>query len=186
MIKHNLLDMETLADLKKHDLLGRIDTEALYQPFLERLSGVLGACVERGAIYVATCGERTWSEQDALYAKGRTVAPIGMGHIVTKARGGQSPHNYAIAVDFCRHAGDSYEGMLKPDYSDKAYEILAEEAEKVGLEAGLRWKFKDSPHIQMPVTTKMGFTWAKLGNIYRRDGKAGLFKALDAALSRAW
>ncbi len=175
--------MESLEDLKKHDLFGRLDTAALYQPFLERLSGVLEACMERGAIYVATCGERTWREQDALYAKGRSIAPIGPGHIVTKARGGQSPHNYSIAIDFCRHAGVSYDGMLKPDYRDSAYVILAEECEKVGLEAGLRWKFKDSPHIQLPVK-KLGFSWAALGDIYRREGKAGLFKALDRALPK--
>ena len=38
---------------------------------------------------------RTYAQQDALYAKGRT-AP---GSIVTKARGGQSNHNFALAVD---------------------------------------------------------------------------------------
>lgn len=41
------------------------------------------------------CGTRTYAEQDALYAKGRT-AP---GSKVTNARGGYSLHNFAVAFD---------------------------------------------------------------------------------------
>lgn len=37
----------------------------------------------------------TWAEQDKLYAQGRT-AP---GPVVTNARGGESWHNYGMAVD---------------------------------------------------------------------------------------
>src|ERR687883_479303 len=40
-------------------------------------------------------GLRTFAEQDALYAQGRTRP----GPIVTRARGGQSNHNYGLAVD---------------------------------------------------------------------------------------
>jgi len=39
-------------------------------------------------------GLRTWAEQDALYAQGRT-AP---GKIVTNAKAGQSYHNYGRIV----------------------------------------------------------------------------------------
>lgn len=40
---------------------------------------------------------RTFAEQDALYAQGRTKP----GSIVTYARGGQSYHNFGIAIDIC-------------------------------------------------------------------------------------
>jgi peptidoglycan L-alanyl-D-glutamate endopeptidase CwlK len=40
-------------------------------------------------------GLRSWTEQDALYAMGRT-AP---GKIVTNVKGGYSYHNYGMAVD---------------------------------------------------------------------------------------
>jgi len=40
---------------------------------------------------------RTHAEQDKLYAQGRTVK----GSIVTNARGGQSYHNYGLAIDIC-------------------------------------------------------------------------------------
>lgn len=161
---------------ERYDLLGRIDTLAMYQPFLERLNALLNACAARGAIYVATSGLRTYAQQDALYAKGRT-AP---GGIVTNARGGQSLHNFAIAVDFCRHKGTEYKGKLNPDWRDSEYEILAEEAEKLGLESGLRWKsFKDSPHIQLPYNKKHGIKLKDLDREYRKGGYQAVFAFLD-------
>src|SRR5690606_38148459 len=42
-----------------------------------------------------SCTWRTFAEQDADYAKGRTVP----GSIVTDAKGGQSYHNYGLAFD---------------------------------------------------------------------------------------
>ncbi|MFJ5622021.1 M15 family metallopeptidase [Peribacillus loiseleuriae] len=41
-------------------------------------------------------GYRSIAEQDKLYAQGRT-AP---GKVVTNAKGGQSNHNYGLAVDY--------------------------------------------------------------------------------------
>jgi len=164
----------------KADLLGRIRTDQLYQPFCERLNALLNACFERGAIYVATSALRTYAEQDALYAKGRTVPPIGDGHHVTNARGGQSLHNFAIAVDFCRHAADIYDGHLKPDYRDEQYVILAEEAGKLGLESGLYWKsIKDSPHIQLPYNKRYGIKLRDLDREYRKGGYPAVFAFLD-------
>lgn len=166
-------------NLKKHDLLGRIDCEKLYQPFLEKINTALTACVERGAIYVATNGLRTYAEQNALYAIGRTVAPIGKSHFVTMAPAGYSGHQFGIAIDVVRHKGATYEGKLDPDYSDAAFEIWAEELEKVGLEAGLRWKFKDSPHGQVPIKNKH-ITWSILRGWYTKGGYSEVFKQLDA------
>lgn len=45
--------------------------------------------------YTVTSGLRSSALQDTLYAQGRT-AP---GSIVTNARGGQSAHNYGLAID---------------------------------------------------------------------------------------
>lgn len=40
---------------------------------------------------------RTWAEQEALYAQGRTKP----GNKVTNAPAGSSYHNYGLAIDFC-------------------------------------------------------------------------------------
>lgn len=161
----------------------RVDLGVMYPPFAALLQKLVENCAKRGALYVALNGERTWEQQDALFARGRTIAPIGSGHIVTNARAGQSPHNYACAMDFARHRGDKFEGKLLPDFSDAANRILAEEAVKLGLEAGYYWKsFRDSPHVQLPVK-KMGLSWAQLAEVYRKNGKAGVFAEFDKRLA---
>ena len=130
---------------KTTDLLGRLDTTQLYPPFLERLNTLLNACAERGQLYVATSGFRSHAEQDALYARGRTTP----GMQVTKARGGQSMHNFGLAVDFAPHMLPVYKGKLRVDYHPYNYKILGHEAALLGLEWGGNWtSIKDTPHIQ--------------------------------------
>lgn len=95
---------------------------------------------------------RTAEEQDKLYAQGRT-AP---GKIVTKAKGGQSNHNYGVAMDVVP-------GPLvsKPNWDPEnpMWGQLGQVAAKHGLEWGGNWKFQDKPHIQMA-----GANWRKMQN----------------------
>ncbi len=42
-------------------------------------------------------GLRTFAEQDTLYTQGRTTP----GHIITYAKGGESPHCFGLGIDFC-------------------------------------------------------------------------------------
>lgn len=51
--------------------------------------------------YTVQQGLRTIAEQDALFAKGRNAQGqvVDPSAVVTNARGGQSPHNYGLAVD---------------------------------------------------------------------------------------
>lgn len=171
---------DSYENLKKHDLLGRVDTAVLYQPFLEVLNELFNICVEKhGIIYVATSGLRTYAEQDALYAHGRTVAPIGKGHIITNARGGYSPHNFGVGLDATKHIGDTYEGKLNPDYSDKAYQTWAEEGRKLGLDMGLYWSgLVDAPHAQWNLI-KRKISWAMMRGWYSDGGYARVFAELD-------
>ncbi len=85
-------------------------------------------------------GLRTFQEQDALYARGRTRP----GLIVTNARAGQSVHNYGLAFDVGVFEGNRYLGD-SPKY--KAVGALGLE---LGLEWGGDWKtFVDQPHFQL-------------------------------------
>ncbi|MBL8397082.1 MAG: M15 family metallopeptidase [Candidatus Accumulibacter sp.] len=85
-------------------------------------------------------GLRTYQEQDALYAQGRT-AP---GSIVTNARGGQSNHNFGIAFDIGVFEGNKY---LGESVKYKAVGVLGVD---MGLEWGGNWKtIKDQPHFQL-------------------------------------
>ncbi len=85
-------------------------------------------------------GLRTYAEQEALYAKGRTKP----GPKVTNARGGYSNHNFGIAFDVGVFDGTRYVPE-SPRY--KAVGALGTE---IGLEWGGNWKtIKDEPHFQL-------------------------------------
>ncbi len=164
------------------DCLDRISTASLYPPFAASLRLLVAACKARGAIYVATSGLRTYAEQDKLYEIGRSTGEPG--HIVTRAKAGYSNHNWGISADFTRDRDDNV-GQLrlkpyKPD-SAKYYAILAEEAERLGLESGLHWKgdFQDSNHIQLPIA-KHGVDLARLRREYVLGGHIAVFRFLDS------
>jgi peptidoglycan L-alanyl-D-glutamate endopeptidase CwlK len=158
------------------DLLGRINLTHLYPPFLERLEELVDNCLKKSSIYVATTGFRTFEEQDRLYHVGRSNGVPH--HVVTNAQAGFSSHNYGVAADLCKHSKDTYEGHLSPDWNDDSYEILAEEAEKLGLESGLRWNFKDSGHIQLDLK-KHGITYQMLEEAHRLGRMPEVFALLD-------
>jgi peptidoglycan L-alanyl-D-glutamate endopeptidase CwlK len=85
-------------------------------------------------------GNRTWKEQDALYAQGRTAS----GKIVTNARGGYSNHNFGLAVDIGLFHGSDYLEE-SPFYA----EIGRVVAQFKSLEWGGNWKsIQDEPHVQ--------------------------------------
>jgi hypothetical protein len=69
---------------------------------------------------------------------------------VTQARGGQSNHNFGLAVDLCPFTND------KPDWNApmSAWAAIGATAEKHGLEWGGHWKkFIDKPHVELPSIT---------------------------------
>lgn len=162
------------------DLLKRVDTTLLYPPFLELQNQLLNNCVARGRYYVATSGTRTYAQQQVLFDQGRTT----VGRIVTKAKPGYSPHNFFCAVDYAPHIG-KWEGKLNPDYSEKNYVVLGEEAKKLGLDWGGAWEtIKDTPHVQLNLK-RYGITWQMLRDEYRHTGMVGVFNFLDKYKWRA-
>ena len=99
-----------------------------------------------GATLRITQGERSYEEQDALFAQGRTTD----GDRVTNARGGESYHNFGRAIDVVPlDEGGS------PDWSagtiDGGWERLGELGEDQGLDWGGNWNsFQDRPHFEDP------------------------------------
>ncbi len=158
----------------------RIDTTLLYPPLAIKLEKLVENCLARGVAYYAISGFRSWEEQDTLFAQGRNKAGkvVDKSKVVTNARGGQSNHNYTCAADFCRDS-DMLRAGLQPSWNVTDYKILAEEAEKLGLEAGLNWKFVDAPHIQLNLT-KNGLSFATLKIEYlKRKMMADVWALLD-------
>lgn len=111
---------------------------------LPEVQPVARALVQKAAANGVTIkvisGTRTYAEQDALYAKGRTEP----GDKVTNARGGYSNHNFGIAFDIGVFSGNKYQGE-SPKY--KAVGLLGMD---LGLEWGGNWtSIVDQPHFQL-------------------------------------
>jgi peptidoglycan L-alanyl-D-glutamate endopeptidase CwlK len=95
-------------------------------------------------------GTRTYAQQDALHAIGRTTERSRKP--VTKARGGQSNHNFGIAWDVALFdaSGRYMDGSQPAD--TMAYKNLATltKPQVPTLEWGGDWtNFKDPPHYQL-------------------------------------
>lgn len=112
------------------------------------------AALNGSAICRFTHTLRTFAEQDALYAQGRTKA----GAKVTNARGGQSYHNFGMAIDIVllvdKDKNGSFETAswdIKTDFDGDGkadwMEIVAI-FKRYGFEWGGDWKFNDAPHFQ--------------------------------------
>lgn len=90
---------------------------------------------------------RTFKEQDDLYAQGRTKP----GGKVTNAKGGQSYHNYGLALDIVLIDGNSAHWDVQKDFDGDGksdwMEIVAI-FKRHGWEWGGDWKFHDAPHFQ--------------------------------------
>jgi hypothetical protein len=83
---------------------------------------------------------RTHAQQNELYAQGRTKP----GEIVTKAKGGESSHNFGTALDVVPIENG------KANYNTKDWDKIANIAKSFGFTWGGDWKsFKDKPHFEM-------------------------------------
>ena len=122
-------------------------------PELARRIKQLDALLPALSIQV-TQGYRTWADQDALYAEGRTTAGPNidaahpLGFPVTKARGGQSAHNFGYAVDLVPE--DVTPGTPDWNSSDPAWQKMLAAGLTCGLAEGARWRsFVDTPHFYL-------------------------------------
>nr|WP_249310568.1 M15 family metallopeptidase [Bacillus sp. FJAT-49736] len=116
----------------------------------ERTQQLVQKAAKKGINVVITDGFRSTDEQNQLYKKGRTTS----GSIVTNAKGGESYHNYGLAVDFALKTTSGkiiwdteYDGNKngKQDW----YEVV-DIAKKLGFTWGGDWLgFQDYPHLQM-------------------------------------
>ncbi len=120
---------------------------------------------ELGIILRMVQGFRTFEEQDAIYAKGRTTPGENirpghpMGDTVTAARGGQSYHNYGLAGDVA-----PLTKFGTPDWKYN-FSLLEPFSAKYGLTWGGHFPSPDEDHFE----NKFGYNWRKL-LIKRRMG----------------
>ncbi|MCP3807113.1 M15 family metallopeptidase [Paenibacillus sp. Lou8.1] len=164
----------TLEQLKKKSEKRLTGLDPVFKLVLDKL---IERCYARGVWVLITQGLRTYAEQDALYAQGRTKP----GQVITKARGGYSNHNFGFAADFALLLRDGRTvswDTLRDDDKDSLpdWSEVVEEAKGLGLEWGGDWRtFKDMPHLQMV----FGITTSQF-----RAGKRPSQTQLNAVLAR--
>lgn len=119
---------------------------------------VLKIIRDRGINARIIAGTRTYAEQNSLFAKGRygNTSPV-----VTKARGGQSNHNFGIAWDIGIFDEEGKYLADSPKYGAAGETVI--KARITGVEWGGNWKtFKDVPHYQC----KTGKTLAEVRRMF--------------------
>ncbi|MFK9090826.1 M15 family metallopeptidase [Bacillus salipaludis] len=116
----------------------------------ERSNQLIQQAADKGIVIVITDGFRNAEDQDRLYEKGRSTE----GNIVTYAKGGESYHNFGLAIDFALKTPSGnvvwdmqYDGNKngKADWTE-----VVNMAKALGFEWGGDWaQFKDYPHLEM-------------------------------------
>jgi peptidoglycan L-alanyl-D-glutamate endopeptidase CwlK len=126
--------------------------------------------------FIVTQGLRTWAEQNALYAKGRT-AP---GSIVTKAPGGHSQHNFGLAVDVAPEKGNVIDWNL----AHPAWQRMLALAPDFKLAEGRQWPtFPDNPHlypVELPATCEL------FREKYTLGGMPAVWSWFESLIPKPW
>ena len=126
---------------------------------------------------------RTWSQQNFLFSKGRDMAGniVDPQLVVTHARGGESYHNYGLAIDFffLNVDGSAIWGDTFPGYA-KAVEVF----ESLGLTCGARWHGdrRDPDHAQLTGPYPEDAPDAAIKYIFREGGLSAVYSEMDKAL----
>ena len=118
-----------------------------------------GQLLGKGLEVRAISGTRTWAEQDELYKIGRRGRKGEA--IVTRAMGGDSHHNYGIALDLGVFRGKTYLDEAEPSTASRVYAELADVVRRrnMPVDWGGDWKsFRDEPHWEF----RTGLTLAQM------------------------
>lgn len=123
---------------------------ALHPEIRQKSEQLVSRASNRGIEVVITSGFRSSAEQDRLYRQGREDP----GNIVTNARGGQSYHNFGLAIDFAlRNASGNIVWDMEMDRSGSGrsdWLEVVDLAKEMGFDWGGDWSsFRDYPHLQM-------------------------------------
>lgn len=115
------------------------DWSKLDPRFAQQVLALLDRMAQRGHPVALIEGYRSPERQDAL-ASGEPL--------VTHARAFQSRHQFGLAADLAPIRDGRLVISERDPWAARAYQILGEEAEALGLAWGGRWSFRDYGHIE--------------------------------------
>ena len=168
----------------------------LQDDFRDKVVKLLDNCANRNVIMKPYMGTRSAQWQAELWCRSRTddektkmvnflrnnnadfladcllkVTTVGNDRWATNAVSGRSWHNWGYAVDCVNVHG----GIANWDSNTDAYNVYAEEAEKLGLTSGHRWKKKDSVHVQFYGNDQLQeYSWYEINNEMKKRWGNGI------------
>lgn len=152
------MDKITLDRIEKLHPKLRDEAKSIYAEICSALSGK--------AICRFSHTLRTFAEQDALF----NARPQ-----ITKAKGGQSYHNYGLAIDIVllvdkdrngSHESASWDTKSDFDGDNKSdWQEVVSIFKRYGWEWGGDWKFYDAPHFQKT----LGYSIASLQSLHAKQ-----------------
>lgn len=133
-----------------------------------------------------TDGYRDFQTQMAIYMKGRSkdlngnIVISNPKLIVSHSQGGESFHNFGLALDSCFIGDDPYLEHMDKEDSDKLWLAFGEAIKKQGMTWGGEWKGSiiDRPHCEM----KYGLSIHDFLMIYEGSGLLGVFAKCEQIL----
>lgn len=140
------MDQKTLERIELLHPAVREEARQIYKEICEALTGK--------ALCRFAYTLRTYAEQNALYAQGRTTP----GLKVTQAKGGQSYHNFGLAIDIVLIVDKDGNGNFetaswdtKSDFDGDGksdWQEVVNIFKRYGWAWGGNWKFTDMPHFE--------------------------------------
>ncbi|MFC3420218.1 M15 family metallopeptidase [Salinicoccus hispanicus] len=162
-------DLDTVAVEEKGENTDKVELDfeempdALHPEVEKKAEALEEKAKEKDIKITITSDFRSFEEQDALFSKGRSLP----GEIVTNARGGESYHNYGLAIDYAIEADGEIIWDVEYDGNDNGkadWLEVADIAKDLGFEWGGDWEsFKDYPHLEM----NFGYSIRELQKEYR-------------------
>lgn len=151
-----------------------VERLTLVYPYLCSKINTLYESLSQEAINIhVTQGLRTWAQQDALYAQGRTTP----GPIVTRAPGGYSWHNFGLAVDVA-----PFDLLGHPDWNltHPAWGRIVAVGESLGLTSGI--SFHDEPHLQISGPWPMAAPPDVVRQLFKDQGLTAIWSQVNSYL----
>jgi hypothetical protein len=157
----------------------RKDLHPLFQPFYDALCEKLTGEPKPGYTWEPECGKRSFMAQDRDYAKGREMVNNiwvvkDPRKIVTKAKGGESPHNWGCATDWCLYDLDGVAHW--PENKDPLWKEFIDAVTSVGLRPGSEWG--DLDHCEL----RINVSWKTIHEVFINYGPEAKDAAIQAAM----
>lgn len=165
------------------DTVSETRLKKIYPRLADLVRKMADTLAQEGIVIRVVQALRTIAEQDALFAQGRTKP----GNIVTNARGGQSYHNFGLAVD-CVPSKFGPDKPYDPDWNEKnpSWQRMIAVGTGLGLNSGATWrKLKDFPHFQLTGNFPENAPDAKLRALFDKGGMQAVWDAVSADLDAA-